>query len=87
MGRFELVFKRTVAKDLRSFPKKDVTRILQRIEALRGDPRPRGVEKLSGRDIYRVRQGVYRILYEIRDNELIIVVIHVGHRSDVYKKR
>jgi len=87
MGRFELVFKRTVAKDLRSFPKKDVTRILQRIEALRDDPRPRGVEKLSGRDIYRVRQGVYRILYEIRDNELIIVVIQVGHRSDVYRKR
>jgi mRNA interferase RelE/StbE len=87
MERFEIIFKRSVAKDLRQIPNDDIARILRRIEALRIDPRPIGVEKLSGRGIYRVRQGVYRILYEIRDNELIVVVVKVGHRSDVYKAR
>ena len=85
MGKFEIVFKRSVAKDLRQLPKNDIARILQRIDALSGDPRPTGVEKLSGREICRVRQGIYRILYEIRDHELIVVVIKVGHRSAVYR--
>jgi len=87
MGKFEIVFKRSVAKDLRQLPKNDIARILQRIDALSGDPRPTGVEKLSGRDIYRVRQGVYRILYEILDHELIVVVVKVGLLGDIYKRR
>ncbi len=85
MGSFELIFKQSVAKDLRQIPKKDVARILKRIEALREEPRPPGVEKLSGQEKYRVRQGVYRILYEIRNEELIVVVVKVGHRRDVYR--
>ena len=85
MGRFEVIFKQSVAKDLRQIPKKDVTRILNRIKALSIEPRPPGVEKLSGQDKYRVRQGAYRILYEVRNNELIVVVVKIGHRQDVYK--
>ena len=85
MGSFEVLFKQSVAKDLRQIPNKDVARILKRIEALSVEPRPPGVEKLSGQEKYRIRQGVYRILYEIRDNELIVMVIKVGHRRDVYK--
>ena len=85
MGNFEVVFKRSVAKDLRQIPKKDVAKILKRIKALRADPRPAGVEKLSGQEKYRIRQGVYRILYEIRNSELIVVVIKIGHRRDVYR--
>jgi len=85
MGRFEVIFKQSVAKDLRQIPKKDVTRILNRIKALSIEPRPPGVEKLSGQDKYRVRQGAYRILYEVRNNELIVVVVKIGHRRDVYK--
>lgn len=83
MGKFEIVFKRSVVRDLRQIPKKDVTRILKRIEALKLEPRPLGVEKLSGQDKYRVRQGVYRILYEIENNKLIIVVVKIGHRRHV----
>ncbi|TBV83284.1 MAG: type II toxin-antitoxin system RelE/ParE family toxin [Desulfobulbaceae bacterium] len=83
MGSFEVIFKQSVAKDLRQIPKKDIVR--KRIEALREKPRPPGAEKLSGQEKYRVRQGVYRILYEIRDNELIIVVVKIGHRRDVYR--
>lgn len=85
MERFEVIFKQSVAKDLRQIPKKDIARILQRIEALRSEPRPPGVEKLSGLEKYRIRQGVYRILYEIRNNELIVVVVKIGHRRDVYR--
>ena len=85
MGSFKIIFKQSVAKDLRQIPKKDVARILKRIEALRAEPRPPGVEKLSGQEKYRIRQGVYRILYEIRNSELIVVVVKIGHRRDVYR--
>lgn len=85
MGKFEVVFKLSVAKDLRSISKKDVVRILKRIDALSFVPRPPGVEKLSGQELYRIRQGVYRILYEIKDDELIIIVVKIGHRRDVYR--
>ena len=85
MGSFEVIFKQSVAKDLRQIPKKDVARILKRIEALKEEPRPTGVEKLSGQEKYRIRQGVYRILYEIRNTELIVVVVKIGHRRSVYR--
>ena len=85
MAKFEVIFKRSVAKDLRSIPKKEVARILKRIEALKIAPRPPGVEKLSGQELYRIRQGVYRILYEIENDELIIIVVKIGHRRDVYR--
>jgi mRNA interferase RelE/StbE len=85
MAQYRLVFKHSVAKDLRAFPKADVAAIFQRIEALADDPRPPGCEKLSAQERYRVRQGVYRILYEIRDQELVVIVVKVGHRGDVYR--
>lgn len=85
MGSYEVIFKQSVAKDLRQIPKKDVARILKRIDVLKTKPRPPGVEKLSGQEKYRIRQGVYRILYEIRNDELTVVVVKVGHRRDVYR--
>jgi len=85
MANYRLVFKKSVAKDLRPIPNQDVKRILERIEALATDPRPVGCEKLSGQDKYRIRQGIYRIIYEIRDKELIITIVKVGHRREVYK--
>jgi mRNA interferase RelE/StbE len=85
MGKFEVIFKQSVAKDLRPIPKKEVARILKRIEALKVIPRPPGVEKLSSQELYRIRQGVYRILYEIKNEELIIIVVKIGHRRDVYR--
>jgi len=87
MESFEVIFKQSVAKDLRQIPKKDIARILKGIDALRAEPRPPGVEKLSGQEKYRIRQGVYRILYEIRNLELIVMVVKVGHRRDVYRVR
>jgi mRNA interferase RelE/StbE len=87
MARYELRVRPSVAKDLRGIPKADVTRILARIEALRDDPRAPGCEKLSGAELYRVRQGVYRIVYEIQDERIVVQVIRVGHRGEVYRSR
>ena len=85
MASYELAFKKSVAKDLRNIPKQDIARILTRIEALREDPRGNGCVKLSAQERYRVRQGVYRIIYEIQDQELVVLVVKVGHRSTIYR--
>jgi mRNA interferase RelE/StbE len=86
MAPYELRFKTSVAKDLRGIPKADVRRILARIEALRDDPRAPGCEKLAGgNDLYRARQGLYRIVYAIDDARIVVEVIRVGHRRDVYR--
>lgn len=85
MARFELRFKPSVAKDLRGIPKTEVRRLLKRVEALRDDPRPAGCEKLTGRELYRIRQGVYRIVYSVDDAAVVIEVIKVGHRREVYR--
>ena len=86
MARYELRFKPSVAKDLRGIPRTDVQRILARIETLRDDPRPPGSEKLSGQEHYRVRQGNYRVLYSIADAEMLVEIIKVGHRREVYRE-
>jgi mRNA interferase RelE/StbE len=85
MANYELIFKKSVAKDLRPLPKQDVKKILQRIRSLAADPRPVGCEKLSGQERYRVRQGVYRIIYEVEDEKLIVLVVKIGHRREVYR--
>ncbi|MDZ7801141.1 MAG: type II toxin-antitoxin system RelE/ParE family toxin [Trueperaceae bacterium] len=85
MARYRLRFKASVRKDLRPIPAKDVARILHRIQELAEDPRPQDCEKLSGQPRYRVRQGVYRIVYEIIDQELLIYVVKVAHRRRVYR--
>jgi mRNA interferase RelE/StbE len=86
MARYELRVRPSVAKDLRGIPKVDVKRILARIQGLREDPRPAGCEKLGGAELYRVRQGVYRIVYEIHDEWIVVEVIRVGHRGEVYRR-
>ncbi len=67
-------------------PITDRRRIVRRIAALAEDPRPAGVEKLSGDDKYRIRQGDYRILYLIEDDMLVITIVRVGNRRDVYRR-
>lgn len=85
MALYKITFKPSVAKDLKGLARKDVERIIMRIDALKETPRGQGCEKLSGQERYRVRQGIYRILYEIRDSGLVVNVVMVGHRSVVYR--
>ena len=85
MAAYKLFFKTSVQKDFDAIPKKDVKRILNRIASLAEDPRPSGSEKLTGLERYRLRQGRYRILYMIQDDELTIWIVKVGHRKDAYR--
>ena len=85
MASYRIVFKQSVAKDLRPIPKEDIQRILKRISGLADDPRPVGVEKLSSDEKYRIRQGNYRILYVIEDDIITVTIVKVGHRRDVYR--
>jgi mRNA interferase RelE/StbE len=78
MASYRIVFKRSVAKDLRPIPNKDIQRILKRIDGLADDPRPAGAEKLSGDEKYRIRQGTYRILYTIEDEIITVTIVKVA---------
>lgn len=86
MARFELRVRPSVAKDLRGIPNADVKRILRRIEGLREDPRAPGCEKLGAAELYRVRQGAYRIIYEIHDDCVMVEVMRVGHRGEAWRR-
>jgi len=85
MGRYKIVFRKSVLTDLRPIPNRDVKRILNTIDSLSEDPRPPGCEKLSGQERFRVRQGNYRIVYEIRDDEIVVIIVKIGHRKNIYR--
>ena len=85
MALYKLVYKSSVHKDLKSIPKASRLRIFKRLEKLAKNPRPSDCKKLRGQDKYRIRQGDYRILYTIIDDELVIWIIEIGHRKDIYQ--
>ncbi len=86
MARYRILIKPSAAKELEAVgSRKDRQRIVKRIQALADDPRPRDCQKLSGRERYRVRQGRYRIVYGIEDEALVVFVVRIGDRKDVYR--
>lgn len=86
MAQYKLLIKASAVKELKAISiKKDRQRIVKRIQGLEHDPRPPGSQKLSGRERYRLRQGQYRIVYSIEADELIVFVVKIGHRKDVYR--
>jgi mRNA interferase RelE/StbE len=85
MASYRLIVKQSVSKDLKKIPKKDVKRIVAAIQSLAKNPRPPQSKKLSGLERYRLRQGNYRILYTIEDDELVICVVKVANRREVYR--
>ena len=85
MAEYKIFFRKSVWKDFETIPKKELNRILEKIESLSENPRPSGSQKLSGQERYRIRQGRYRILYSIQDEELTVWIVKVGHRKDVYR--
>jgi mRNA interferase RelE/StbE len=82
---YKLRIRRKAQKQLAKLPANDYKRIRQTILDLANEPRPAGASKLKGREGWRVRQGNYRIIYEIIDNELIVTVLDIGHRKDIYR--
>jgi mRNA interferase RelE/StbE len=85
VASYKLQIKPSAVKELEALPPKQRRRIVSRIRKLSADPRPSGSEKLSGHQLYRVRQGNYRILYAIEDTDALLVVVKIGHRRDVYR--
>ena len=85
MAQYKIFFKKSVEKDLKSIPARDLKKILRKIESLQLNPRPTGSEKLTGLERYRIRQGSYRIVYSIQDFELTVWVVKIGHRKEIYR--
>jgi len=85
MAAYKIFFKKSVWKDFEVIPNKDLKRILERIESLGENPRLPGCKKLTGQERYSLRQGRYRILYSIQDEELSVWIVKVGHRKNVYR--
>ena len=86
MANYKILIKTSAAKEIESLPtRKDRRRVVEKIRKLAENPRPKGCEKLSGQDRYRVRQGNYRIIYSIDDDRLVVHVVKVGDRKDVYR--
>ena len=85
MASYRLQLKRSAAKELEGVPAKDRRRLAERIDALAQSPRPIGCEKISGEEKYRIRQGDFRVIYTIDDEQLAVIVYKVGHRRDVHR--
>lgn len=84
---YEIRYSRASIKNLKNLARAEQRRIIQKIEKLSLKPRPQGVEKLSNKDnLYRIRSEDYRIIYEIKDEQLLVLVVKIGHRAEVYKR-
>ena len=84
-GAYRLLLKKSAERELRKIPKADLQRITERINELAAAPRPSGSEKLAGQDSYRIRQGDYRVVYTINNDERLVEIIKIGHRREVYR--
>lgn len=84
-SRWTVEYHRDIEKEIRQLPKPFIKRILEKIESLADNPRPPGCEKISGHELWKVRIGVYRILYTINEEQHTIRTYRIGHRRDIYR--
>lgn len=86
MASYRIEWRRSTKRDLKGIPAKQVLKIVRSVENLAANPRPEGCTKLTGSKFaHRIRVGDYRVIYEIFDDQIIIEVVRVGHRKDVYR--
>lgn len=85
MAKYKIEIKKSAAKEIERLSSREIAAVLAKIEALGNNPRPPDCKKLSGEEKYRIRAGHYRILYLIEDRVLIVLIVKVGHRKDVYR--
>jgi len=83
MAKYKITIKKSAAKELEDIHKKDLRRIVKRIQSLTQNPRPHGCQKLSGQSRFRFRQGDYRIVYSIVDKDCIVDIVKFGHRREI----
>ncbi len=86
MNKYTVLIRKKVVKQLNKMPKGVADKLKIKILALEDEPRPKYSKKLKGRDAYRIKSGIYRIIYEIEDNIFTVIIIAIGHRKDVYRK-
>lgn len=84
--KYSITFKPSAVKQLKKIDKKQVTRIIAKIHLLGNDPFPSASTPLVGTDAYRLRVGDYRIIYQVNDDDLVVLVVRVGHRREIYKQ-
>ena len=82
---YKISIRRKAQKQLAKIPFGDYKKVKTAIQDLAHDPRPPGSKKLKGRPGWRIRQGNFRVIYEIQDEQLIILVLDIGDRKDIYK--
>ena len=85
MEKYKISIKKSAVKELETIPKEYLSKIISRIRSLSESPRPSGSQKLSAKEQYRLRQGDYRIIYAIEDDEKTVQIVKIGHRRDVYR--
>ena len=85
MAKYNIEIKKSAAKEIEHLPSKDRKKVLDKIGALAENPRPHDCKRLSAQERYRIRCGDYRILYSIEDDILIVCVVKVAHRKEVYR--
>lgn len=85
MDSYKIKIKKSAEKEIIKVPQPDRSRVVKKIILLHSDPRPIGCEKLQGDINYRIRQGDYRVVYEVDDSEKIVHIVRVGHRREVYR--
>jgi mRNA interferase RelE/StbE len=85
VAHYDLLIKPSAGKELEALPRRDRIRTARKIQELAFDPRPHGSEELSAEEQYRVRQGNYRVVYSIDDDQRIVLIVRIGHRKDVYR--
>ena len=86
MASYSIEFAKSVRRDFKRIPKSDADRILRKIESLAENPRPPESKKLTNDDSHRIRIGNYRVIYDIQDEVLIVLILKVGNRKDVYRR-
>jgi len=85
MAKYRIEIKKSAVKELNNLPPKDLKIIIKKIQDLAYDPRPPGCKKLTGEEKYRIRSGQYRILYKIEDDVLVVYIVKIAHRRNVYR--
>ena len=87
MANYEILIKRSATKELEALPRSYRQKVARKVSGLSSNPRPQGSEKLSGEEKYRLRQGDYRIVYEVNDGARQVIVVTIAHRKDVYRRK
>ena len=86
MEKYRIFFRKSAAKELENIPAAHLKKVVSRIESLIENPRPRGCQKLSDVEKYRLRWGPYRIVYTVPDDDRSVIIAKIGHRQEIYRK-